>query len=107
VNSGTNSNGRGTPQPAGVTTATYGGGHYNNYTAPQLTQRAVANTVLAAANTTGKPYQQGVNGQAPPTLPAHLRNSTWSGSASQPGTPSGANSGHQQFGSNQPATPAR
>lgn len=47
-NSGATSNGRGTPQPVGTATTAYGGGFYNNYTAPQPAQRAVANTVVAA-----------------------------------------------------------
>ena len=93
--SGANTNGRATPQPAGAATTTYGG-YYNSYTAPQPAQRAVANTVVTAA--AGKPQQQSVNGQAPSTLPPHLRNATWSGSASQPGTPGGANG----YGSYQP-----
>jgi hypothetical protein len=93
VNSGANSNGRGTPQPTGATTTTAYGGYYNSYNAQQPAQRAVANTVVTAA-ATGKPLQQGVNGQAPPTLPPHLKNIAWSGSASQPSTPSGANNGY-------------
>ena|SRR5882762_749524 len=73
ANTGANSNGRGTPQPAATATTSYGGGYYNNYIPPQPAQRAVANTVTATT-ATGKPYQQGANGQAPPTLPAHLKN---------------------------------
>jgi hypothetical protein len=98
--SGANSNGRGTPQPGATATTTYGGGYYNNYTAPQPAQRAVANTVIAA---TAAKQPQAMNGQAPPTLPPHLKNTTWGGSASQPGTPS---NGHQ-LGSYQPPNSAR
>lgn len=103
VNSGANSNGRGTPQPTGATTTAYGG-YYNSYNAQQPAQRAVANTVVTAT-VAGKPLQQGVNGQAPPTLTPHLKNMAWSGSASQPSTPSGANNGYQA--SYHPPNPSR
>lgn len=105
VASGASTNGRATPQPSGATNTNFGGGFYA-YNAQQQqlpVQRAVANTVMAAA---GK-----VNGTVPPTLPPHMRNAAWSAaSASQPGTPGGVGMGLQQnsyYGSYQPATPAR
>lgn len=94
-------NGHGTPQPTGATTNFYS----YNATQPQA-QRAVANTVTAAA---GKAQQPAMNGAAPPTLPLHLRNTTWAGgSTSQPGTPGGFQQQTNYYGSfQQPATPAR
>lgn len=94
-------NGHGTPQPTSATTNFYS---YN--TAQPQAQRAVANTVTAA---TGKIQQPMVNGAVPPTLPLHLRNTTWAGgSTSQPSTPGGFQHQTNYYGSfQQPATSAR
>ena len=94
-------NGHGTPQPTGATTNFY------SYSAAQpQAQRAVANTVTAAA---GKVQQPVMNGAGPPTLPLHLRNTTWAGgSTPQPSTPGGFHQQTNYYGPfQQPATPAR